>query len=286
MLNFCIAIIMFGVALDIDLMHFRNLRHQKKAILSGLVSQWLWLPLLTLFVVWIAKPSPGLAMGMLLVSCCPGGNVSNFYTQMAGGNVALSISLTAIVSLAAFLLTPALFFFLATRLSITEDLVQRFSLSFWDVLLNMLGILLLPLILGMTFKWWKPTLSFQMGPWLRNLSMLILLGFVVVALYNNQKAFLINYKLVFSWVILHNTLAFATGYFWSKIVGNTPPTHRTLAIETGIQNSGLALVLIFTFLDAQAEMALIAAGWGVWHLISGFFFAQYFRRQPLKPALV
>jgi BASS family bile acid:Na+ symporter len=129
-------------------------------------------------------------------------------------------------------------------------------------------------------------MSIKVGPLLRKLSMLILAMFVVIALYSNRAVFAVKYDVVFSLVILHNSLTLMMGYSWSRLVNRDPAIHRTLALETGIQNSGLGLVLIFTFLDGQADMALIAAGWGVWHLIAGFLFASTFRPRKTKLAIV
>lgn len=276
---------MYGVALDIEPRHFAELKTQKRALFSGLFSQWIGLPLLTYLLILVLKPSPGIALGMLMVAACPGGNVSNFFTQMAGGKVALSVTLTAIVSLASFLSTPAIFFFYAGLLPASEGLIRSFELDFWDILINISAILLLPLVLGMLSRRHLPLLSEKVGPFLRKLSMLILALFVLVALYNNRAVFAEKYDVVFSLVILHNALSMMMGYGWSRLINKDPAVHRTLAIETGIQNSGLGLVLIFTFLDGQPEMALIAAGWGVWHLIAGFFFAKAFGLPKSKIAM-
>lgn len=276
---------MYGVALDMEPRHFTELKTQKRAILSGLISQWIGLPLLTFLLILVLRPGPGIALGMLMVAACPGGNVSNFFTQMAGGKVALSVTLTAIVSLTSFLSTPAIFFFYAGFLPATQGLIRSFELDFWDILVNISAILLLPLVLGMLSRRYFKAWSQKLGPLLRKLSMLILALFVLVALYNNRAVFLEKYDVVFSLVILHNALSMMMGYAWSRLINKDPAVHRTLAIETGIQNSGLGLVLIFTFLDGQAEMALIAAGWGVWHLIAGFFFAKMFGLPKNKVAL-
>jgi BASS family bile acid:Na+ symporter len=118
-LNICLAIIMFGVALDIRWVHFTQLVGQKKAIATGLFAQIILLPLLTLLLISVLPISPGMALGMLLVACCPGGNVSNFFSQLARGHVALSVTLTAFSSLGAFFITPLSFFPLGIYLAHT-----------------------------------------------------------------------------------------------------------------------------------------------------------------------
>ena len=281
-LNVCLAIIMFGVALSIKPEHFYQLRHQKKALLTGLASQYILLPGLTFLIILILKPSPGIALGMFLVAACPGGNVSNFFALLARGNVALSVTLTAITSLLAFLITPLNFLFWASLIPEVSNQLRELQIHFLDLLLNMTGILLLPLILGMVFNNRFPELARKIARPARAISIMILISFIVVTLYFNATVFSDYILLVFWIVMLHNGLAIAGGYTLSYLVKNREDIHRTVAIETGIQNSGLALVLIFTFFGGNGYMALIAAWWGVWHLVSGFALAWAFQRNTVQ----
>jgi len=278
-LNICLAIIMFGVALDIKWIHFTELLNQKKAVVVGLVSQFIVLPVITVILIAVLPISTGMAMGMLLVACCPGGNVSNFYTQMARGNVALSVTLTAWSSLAAFLITPLSFLFWASLIPSLSIGVKSFEVDFISIMVNMLSILLLPLVLGMLVTRYLPTLSRKIASPIRLVSMLLLTGFIVVAVLNNQEAFGAYLGNVFWVVLLQNGLVIALAFYFSAAFKNDEAINRTIAIETGIQNSGLALILIFNFFDGNAAMAVVAAWWGVWHLISGFAFATFMRRR-------
>jgi BASS family bile acid:Na+ symporter len=278
-LNICLAIIMFGVALDIKWIHFTELLNQKKAVVVGLVSQFIVLPVITVILIAVLPISTGMAMGMLLVACCPGGNVSNFYTQMARGNVALSVTLTAWSSLAAFLITPLSFLFWASLIPSLSIGVKSFDVDFISIMVNMLSILLLPLVLGMLVTRYLPTLSRKIASPIRLVSMLLLTGFIVVAVLNNQEAFGAYLGNVFWVVLLQNGLVIALAFYFSAAFKNDEAINRTIAIETGIQNSGLALILIFNFFDGNAAMAVVAAWWGVWHLISGFAFATFMRRR-------
>lgn len=280
-LNVCIGIIMFGVALSIKPEHFYQLKYQKKALLTGLASQYLLLPLLTYLLVLALTPSPGIALGMILVAACPGGNVSNFFTLLSRGNVALSVTLTAFSSLLAFVITPANFFFWSS-LAGYKSLLRSFEIDFMDLFVNMILILLLPLVLGMLVNRFFPNVSEKISKPVRTTSILILIGFIVVTLYFNAAAFRDYILLVFWLVVLHNGLALSGGYGLSWLLKNDTKVHRAVAIETGIQNSGLALVLIFTFFNGNGYMALIAAWWGVWHLVSGFIFAYMFQRKSIQ----
>lgn len=280
-LNVCIAIIMFGVALSIKPEHFYQLKNQKKALFTGLASQYLLLPFLTYLLILILTPSPGIALGMILVAACPGGNVSNFFTLLSRGNVALSVTLTAFSSLLAFVITPANFFFWSS-LAGYKSLLRSFEIDFMDLFINMILILLLPLVLGMLVNRFFPKASEKISKPVRTTSILILIGFIVVTLYFNATAFRDYILMVFWLVVIHNGLALLSGYGLSWLLKNDNKVHRAVAIETGIQNSGLALVLIFTFFNGNGYMALMAAWWGVWHLVSGFIFAYMFQRKSIQ----
>lgn len=280
-LNVCLAIIMFGVALSIKPQHFYQLRHQKKALFTGLASQYILLPLITYLLIIILTPSPWIALGMMLVAACPGGNVSNFYTMISRGNVALSVTLTAFTSLFAFVITPASFLLWASFIPSLSSRLRQLEIQFLDLFLNMIAILLLPLIIGMAFNNRFPNAAEKISKPVRVTSILILISFIVVTLYSNALVFKEYIMLIFWLVMLHNGLALGGGYALSYLFKNRNDIHRTVAIETGIQNSGLALVLIFTFFNGNGYMALVAAWWGVWHLISGFTVAYIFQRKSI-----
>jgi len=284
-LNICLALIMFGVALGIKPEHFYQLRNDKKALATGLFSQYVLLPLLTVMLIFVLRPSPDIALGMLLVAACPGGNASNFFSMLSKGNVALSVTLTAITSVFCFLITPLNFFFWSSVVPGLSQRVQSFEISFWDLFLNMMVILLLPLILGMTFAHFLPTLTAKIAKAFRTLSILILISFIGVAFMNNFEVFKAHIFSVFWLVLLHNGLGLLGAYSLSSLLRNTEQVNRTVAIETGIQNSGLGLVLIFTFFQGDGSMALVAAWWGIWHLVSGFAFAYFIQRRKIQQTI-
>jgi bile acid:Na+ symporter, BASS family len=278
-LNSCLAFIMFGVALEMKVEHFTQLLSQKKAILTGLFSQIILLPFITFLLVLILPISRGMALGMILVAACPGGNVSNFFSMLAKGNVALSVTLTAFSSLLAFIITPINFFSWASLVPDLTTEIKEFHVDFISLMTNMILILLLPLLVGMQLTKQFPTLNQKIGKGIRMLSILILAAFIIIAFKNNLNAFTSNFISVFWIVLLHNGSALLLSYFLSVSLKNDEATNRTIAIETGIQNSGLGLILIFTFFNGNPEMALVAAWWGVWHLISGFAFASVMRKR-------
>jgi BASS family bile acid:Na+ symporter len=285
LLNLCLAFIMFGVALSITPKHFREVLKQPGAILTGIVSQWVLLPALTFVLVSILRPPPGLALGMFLVAACPGGNVSNYFSLIGRGNVALSVSLTAFSTLFSVVGTPLAFQFWGNLHAPTADLLQRIDISFLDVLLQVFLILTLPVTLGILVAKWFPDLTRRIAGPIKHLSFLFLVGFIVVAFYANARQFVLYIQMVFGLVLLHNAGALSVGYMAAKGMGESAQNCRSISIETGIQNSGLGLILIFTFFSGHGEMALVAAWWGVWHLMAGMAVAWFFSFQENRQLL-
>jgi bile acid:Na+ symporter, BASS family len=284
-LNVCLAFIMFGVALEMKAAHFTQLLNQKKAVLTGLFSQIILLPFITLLLVLALPISNGMALGMILVAACPGGNVSNFFSMLAKGNVGLSVTLTAFSSLLSFAITPLNFFFWASLAPHLITDVKELQIDILSLTINMLLILLLPLFIGMWMAKNFPAFTLRIGKGIRLLSIIILITFIVIAFSNNQNAFTANFVTVFWIVLLHNGTALLLSYLFSASLKNDEATNRTVAIETGIQNSGLGLILIFTFFNGNTEMALVAAWWGIWHLVSGFGFSLLIRHRPILIAV-
>jgi len=269
LLNLSLAFIMFGVALDLKPKHFLLLLKAPKPIIVGLISQFLFLPFVTFVLIYFLEPSPSMALGMMLVAACPGGNVSNFYSSLSKGNVALSVSLTAISSSLAVVMTPLNFTFWSGMYAPTAKLIQQVNLDVNDVILTIFLILIIPLILGMLFNHKYQKTTTKISGSIRKLSILVFAAFVVIALGANFDYFIKYIFAIFFIVLLHNVLALATGNFTSRVAGLDYPSQKSITIETGIQNSGLALVLIFDYFEGLGGMAIIAAWWGVWHLISG-----------------
>jgi len=276
---------MFGVALSIRVEHFIQLRHQKKALATGIFSQYILLPSLTVLLILLWSPSKGMALGMILVAACPGGNASNFFSLLARGNVALSVTLTAITSVTAFFMTPLSFLFWSSTIPGLREDLHAIQISFLDLFLNMSGILLLPLILGMASAHYYPAFTKRISKATRILSILILVGFVLIAFWNNISVFVERIYSVFWLVLFHNGSAMIGAYFFSKLLKNSEPVNRSVAIETAIQNSGLGLILIFTFFNGNSDMAIVAAWWAIWHLISGFSFAYLMQRRALPETI-
>jgi len=267
-LNLALAFIMFGVALGIETKNFQELLKNPKSVITGVISQFLLLPALTFLLVFFLKPVPGLALGMILVAACPGGNVSNFFSSISKGNVALSITLTAIATILAMFMTPLNFEFYS-NLYLGDKLNMDVKMDAIAMMKTVFYLLVIPLIIGIIFNTKFPKLTKTINQPIKIVSFLILIAFIVFAFLKNLELFIEYYHYIIFVVFLHNLLALGSGYGLSRLFGNKEQDNRTISIETGIQNSGLGLVLIFTIFDGNGGMALIAAWWGIWHIISG-----------------
>lgn len=278
LLNLALALIMFGVALDLRWEDFRYLIKNPKGFFLGVFSQFFVLPFLTWVLILFLQPPPSLALGMFLVAACPGGNVSNFLTNLANGNTALSVSLTAFSSVLAILATPFNFALWAGFYAPTSVLLKEISLDISDVFFTIGIILGIPLILGISTRLKFPNMAQRISKILKPLSIAIFSAIVILALAGNFDLFLTQISVIFLWVLTHNFVALSSGYLTGKIGGLPVADIKTLTIETGIQNSGLGLVLIFTYFGGLGGMALITAWWGIWHLISGMTIAFFWKR--------
>lgn len=272
-----LAFIMFGVALGIKTKNFQELLKNPKAVITGVISQFLLLPALTFLLVWMFKPIQGLALGMILVAACPGGNVSNFFSSMSKGNVALSITLTAIASVLAAIMTPINFAFWS-NLYLGDNLLVNVEIDTFKMMKLVFGLLVIPLILGLGFAAKFPVITTKISKPIKIVSFLLLIAIIVIAFLNNLDKFLEYYHYIIVLVFVHNLVALGSGYGLSKLFGNKEQDNRTISIETGIQNSALGLVIIFTLFDGNGGMALITAWWGIWHIISGIILSLIYSR--------
>jgi bile acid:Na+ symporter, BASS family len=283
LLNICLAFLMFGVALDLRVDHFKELIRQPRRPLLGLVSQWILLPALTIGLIALFRPAPSMALGMILIACCPGGNVSNYAVHLSGSNTALSIVMTTISTLAAVIVTPIYFAEAGTWLPETRALASQIHVPLRDMIFTILKLIVLPLLLGMVINARFPAFTARIEGAVKGLSMAVFLSFIAFALYGNWNN-LVNYiHLVFLLVFVHNSLALIIGYQFGRLMKLSLADTRTISIETGIQNSGLALLLIFNFFDGLGGMAIMAAWWGIWHLVSAFSLAMFWRHRIPQP---
>ncbi len=283
-INFALAIIMFGVALEIKFEHFTEVLNHPKSMFVGVFSQFIALPALTFVLILIIKPTASVALGMILVAASPGGNISNFMTSMAKGNSALSISLTALATISAIFMTPLNFSFWGNLYSETSDIVIPIQIDPYQMVKTVMILLGIPVVLGLLFRHYFEKLAFKIAKPLKIFSLVFFVGLIIGAMSLNFEFILKYLHLIVLMVFVHNLLALSTGYSLAVLFKLPKIDRRTLSIETGIQNSGLALVLIFNpkLFDGLGGMAFVAAWWGIWHIISGLAIATVWSKIPNK----
>lgn len=287
MMNLAIAFIMFGVALSIRPGHFRTVFSNPKPVVIGAVAQYIILPALTYLLILIIRPSTPVALGMILIAACPGGNVSNLISSISKANVTLSLSLTTITTVMSLIMTPFNFAFWGGLYAKHSPLLVPISIDPIEMFRTVFLILGIPVILGMFIGMRFPKFSKRMDKPIQATSVIFFIGFIVAALAGNFSIFLKYIHLIFILVLLHNGLAFLSGYALPKLFKINEIDCRTISIETGIQNSGLGLALIFNPRIFPPElnlggMAMVAAWWGIWHIVAGLILATYWRKHKVK----
>ncbi len=287
-INIILAFVMYGVALGIKPQIFVEVFKKPKSVLLGILCQLFLLPAFTcllaiLLTGWI---SPMMGLGMILVAACPGGNISNFMSSLAKGNIELSVSLTAISTALAVILTPFNFWcwgsiYLHSAAVSAE--IPTLVIPLWDVFKTIFILLGIPLVLGILTSHYLPKVAAVLKKPLQWLSIGIFVAMVVLSFGSNLDAFLKCIKYIFLVVLVHNLLALGIG-FGVGTIGKVPyKDRRTLTIETGIQNSGLGLALmlgtsLFAGFPPHGGMLVITAWWGIWHIVSGLTVAIIFNR--------
>ena len=285
-INIILALVMYGVSLGIKPAIFVEVFKKPKSVLLGILCQLVLLPAFTCLLAialtgWI---SPMMGLGMILVASCPGGNISNFMSSLAKANVELSVSLTAISTALAVVLTPFNFWawgsiYLHSAAVSAE--IPTLVIPLWDVFKTIFILLGIPLVLGILTSHYLPKVAAALKKPLQWLSIVIFIAMVVLSFGSNIDAFLKCIRYIFLVVLIHNALALGIGFGVASAFRVPFRDRRTLTIETGIQNSGLGLALmlgtsLFAGFPPHGGMLVITAWWGIWHIISGLTVATIF----------
>ena len=303
-INIILAFVMYGVALGIKPRMFVEVFKYPKSVFVGMAFQLILLPLFTFLLTLVLGPaiSFSMAMGMILVAACPGGNISNFISSLSKANIELSVSLTAISTALAMFMTPFNFwaygnlYIKFADVSMLVGEIPNLKIPFFEVFKTIVILLGIPLTLGILTSHFFPKAAEKMKKPFQWFSILFFIAMVVLAFVGNINAFLKCIKYIFLVVLIHNALALAIGYFNGKLFRLPKPDVRTITIETGIQNSGLGLALmlganqIFTNFMPQyphgvpGGMLVITAWWGIWHIIAGLSVAGFFNLSDKRAA--
>lgn len=277
-----LMLVMFGVALGLRVKDFRILAAEPSLYIGGVAAQVVLLPLVTFGLIHLISPPPSIALGMIVVACCPGGSVSNLLTYLSRGDVAVSVGLTATSSMLAALLTPTLTLFWAKAYAPTAELLVSLDVSPLLFIIQTTLLLAIPLAAGMLVAAKAPDVAEQIRKRTTITGAAVLGATIVYGIIYFYPVLWPAVGLLAGITIAHNTVAFATGAVVGLILTRRSPVRRALTFEVGIQNSGLALIILLAQLKGLGGAAAIAAVWGVWHLIAGGLLAilyNYFDRK-------
>ncbi len=279
-LDVILAFVLFGVALDIRVADFRRIITAPRGTVIGLVAHSLLLPAVAWLLTMVLRPEPSIALGMILVASCPSGNISNFLVNYARGNTALSVTIAAFSMLGSILFTPFNLAFWGGLNPETRPILQAVALSPWQVLGAVVVLLGIPTTLGIWVSHRYPGFAARARRPFQLLSLVFFALFVVGALVVNWDFFLQYTRRVLLFVFLLNAFALATGYYTAKLARLPEGDRRAVSLEVGIQNSGFGLALVFNFFGGLGGMAIVAAWWGIWHLLAGLTISTWWRRHP------
>ena len=283
-LDVVLALIMFGIALAVKFDDFRGVLRMPKAMTVGIAAQFLLLPAVTFGLTLLLNVGPSIALGMILVACCPPGNISQVLTNQAKGNVALSVSMTAVGNLLAIFLMPINFAFWGKLHPTASAIFEAVELDAFEMMLKIVLIIGLPFVAGILIGNRWPVMTARVQPWVRRISLLALVAFIVIALVGNWTYFMAFIGIVLLAVFLHDAVALGLGYGVSRLTGLDSYSTKAVTFEVGIRNAGLGLGLVFAFFGGLGGMAVVAGWWGIWDIVAGLILATIWSRMHSRAA--
>ncbi len=277
-LGLVLVLMVFSVALELKVDDFRRVAKMPRAVVAGLIPQFILLPVGTWVATLLLDLPPNVEAAMILVASCPGGSLSNVVTHFGRGNTALSVSVSAVAALLALVLTPFNFSWMVASNPATAGWLRTLSIDPSGIWFSLLVLLALPMALGLLAAHKLPTLVAKIQKPLANLSVLALLAFIVVGLVKERQLLTLGLLPMLAIVVLHNASGLLFGYLTSRAMGISVRDRRAVMIEGGMQNSGLALGIIAVQFNSDLGMIIIASLWGMWHIVSGMTCALWWRR--------
>jgi bile acid:Na+ symporter, BASS family len=273
-----LATMVYAVSLELKLADFRYVAKHPRAVLVGLVAQFALLPVATwLVTLWLDLP-PAVEAAMMLVASCPGGALSNVITHFGRGNLALSLSISAVSNVLALFLTPLNFAWMVAANPATSAWAKTIAVDPKDLMLSLFALLAVPLTAALLTQRFAPTVAGRIRKPLENLALVALFVFIVGAVAGQWKTFVSELTQTLPVVIGHNALGLGCGYVLSLLAKLPVADRRAVVIEGGMQNSGLALGLIALQFGGDLAMVAVAGLWGIWHIVSGGTLALLWRR--------
>ena len=278
-LGFVLAIIMFGIALDTKPADFRAVTRNPKAMSVGIAAQFIALPATTFLLTLMIGAGPSIAMGMILVACCPPGNISNVLTYRSGGNVALSVSMTVVSNLLAIFLMPLNIAFWGGLHPEASTILREVDLSAVEMLIDIAIVIAIPFVVGLTVSHRYPEFAARVQPTVKRFSLIALIAFILIAFAGNIGVFIDHILIIAVVVFLQDALALGLGYGIASSFRLSEYNRRAVTFEVGIRNAGLGLGIVFSFFDGLGGMALVAGWWGIWDIIAGLALASWWARR-------
>ena len=272
-INYLLGVVMFGMGLTLNLMDFKVVFSRPKDVLIGCLAQFTIMPLLAWGLAKAFQLDEALALGVVLVGCCPGGTASNVITYLAKGDLALSVGMTGVSTLLAPVMTPLLTWALAGK-SVNVDVV--------GMLLSILWVVILPIVVGLIVKWLWPKFTEKATDYLPAFSSIAIALIVAIIIAANASKLMVGGLIIVVVVVLHNLCGLTLGYLIGWLLGLVEPKKRAISIEVGMQNSGLASSLATLHFAAYPMSTIPGAIFSVWHNISGAMIAWLYARTNKK----
>jgi bile acid:Na+ symporter, BASS family len=270
-----LGLVMFGMGLTLNPHDFKIVFTRPKDIIIGTLAQFIIMPLTAWLLTLVFGLSDELAIGVILVGCCPGGTASNVMTYLAKGDLALSVGMTSVSTVLAPVLTPLLTWLYAG---------ERVQVDAIGMFLSIIEVVILPIILGLLMQRLLPRLTTRLTQFLPAFSTIIITLILASVVSNNADKLLVGGMIIVLVVILHNLCGLALGYGVGRVLGLPHNKCSAISIEVGMQNSGLACSLAKTHFAIYPMATVPGAIFSVWHNISGALIAKLFAWQQEKKA--
>ncbi len=276
-LSLVLATMVLSVALELKVEDFRRVSQSPRAVVCGLIPQFILLPVATWAATMVLDLPPGVEAAMMLVAACPGGSLSNVITHFGHGNTALSVSVSAVASLIALVATPFNFSWMVASNPVTHGWLRTLAIDPSGIWVSLLLLLAVPMALGLLLGHYRPALTARIRKPLGNFSLFALLAFIVIGLVTQRQLLTLGLLPLLAIVVLHNAGGLLLGYLCSITMRVSECDRRAVMIEGGMQNSGLALGIIAVQFNSDLDMVVIASLWGIWHIVSGLSLAFFWR---------
>ncbi|MEO7547408.1 MAG: bile acid:sodium symporter [Ramlibacter sp.] len=283
-LSLVLATMVFSVALELRIDDFKRVAQTPRAVVCGLIPQFILLPVGTWAATLVLDLPPNVETAMILVAACPGGSLSNVITHMGRGNTALSVSVSAVASVIALVATPFNFSWMVASNPATASWLRELSIDPSGIWISLLLLLAVPMALGLLFSHQLPALTKRIQKPLGNFALVALLAFIVLGLVKERQLLTFGLLPTLLIVVLHNASGLFFGWITSVAFRVTERDRRAVMIEGGMQNSGLALGIIAVQFNSDLGMVIIASLWGIWHIVSGLALVFFWRRKDARSA--